>query len=515
MKSVEAWISKHNDNPGSHRLRDKKALHDAQETATVNKRGLRRKRNLVFIEKTAYEEEYGKATDNGLSYDKKVIDGVEVEGVWVQEGKKGHHRFEEYEDNSVECKTIVDDGQGELEAGQSRRKFELLSDAMQEENSKLKKGPCMDDLLEIAKKRTADAGEGELDGDGAAGCESDGQESEGCHDSEDEAHDRRRSLLVGLTAKPRGPAAKAKGSAPKPSPAKSVSSAPSQRSTGASSSCKPRTPLKAKDLEALESSAASERASSPARSGRFGRRTPSKAEASKLRSVVALDGRGERLKSSIDEGLSEIKAQAVTMLDLNIPCESPACPTDDQDFQKAAKDKLAIMGKAVSSLTQLILRTQRSANKDLLSGSLKEMEELRDKVRAAEAAIKVVNQKGCQPEAVIAAVSKADELEFAMSSPFRVAALYALAEQAVMYSKYQDLCELLSHGSPTANFLFRLSKRSLTSYANADAEFTPWCAVRLTSLTYDLLTYAMPARYPNASPISFLVVVVEGALGFA
>ena len=291
MRSLKTYISKRIEDPNATKVRDKKALKDAQTVSQVEEAGRQWKTHWFFIEKSTWEEENPEKDPKSIKWVKEALPdygGKEVEGIWQRKQKKGYHEVMDYTGSSARKETVIDDGKEVLDAKQQETKFGALKNAFMEQSQDVsRKALDSADLVSliasIHSKSTAASS-------GSAGSNNEDMFKDGDADSNDDEDEDDSDIdmmdeddMDRLMGKDKKTPSKAK---------------PAASSSGHSSASAVK-PVSSK-ASAVSSSG---RKSLPARSPPPGKE---QAQSRGNREVVALDGRTERLKKSLQDEITSL-----------------------------------------------------------------------------------------------------------------------------------------------------------------------------------------------------------------
>ena len=449
MRSLKEWVKKHN-SEGSQRLRDRSALAAAQAVTATEGRGRRFKKNWLFIEKDAYELESTPEEIAAAVYVTEDIDGVELEGIWVHKGKKGHHEVEDFVEKGVRKDTIIDDGQNQLDKDQSDTKFKALAQVFKDDekavSGKAKDMQSMESLLDIlglvgTRTKRPDSGNTDEEDD----C-SGGEPSTDEGESLDEDADDRASLLGRKTGNKKAVVKAKQKASPMATTGKALSSFSSSV-----------TQLKASPSTTTGggSSAASSASSNMAANAAKPSPSTSLQPGASPLGVIALDGRGERLKKSLRDGIADLEKELAKLKD--IPCV-------EQDgsaaSQKGARDKLKAHMKTGNNLltkvNAMVGKLDKSPNKSHYEQESQDLESLRGATDACISLIKVLTGSGQATHAIIESIETAKKYGVEMSLHFEKEFFKAKAVSYIQYQQYDAFCDLflpLSVQAASTSFL--------------------------------------------------------------
>ena len=313
--------------PNKSARQEQKAIENAHTTLeVVSSKGARwKKPKQVFVQVDAWDtEKYGQL-DPEKVVTETVFDEVK-KGVWLLEGKRGHYELEEFDERAFKERRIEDDGKEPFAEERQQAKRATVTDGLRTvskaRESKAIDMPTVDiaDMLNMAKE-TANVHE-----EGCASPKQVDSDSNSQSASDDEAStpaEGQRSKLLGMFAPSAQSGGKQGGSSSR-TPGGSTGQAAKSK-VGSSSSLKGKsstasglvTPPSGPHTSASAARAGTPRAGTPGsaqrRSEGHARRPLGDSSGSAKRRCkddgsregIVLDGRGNRLKATIDASVTE------------------------------------------------------------------------------------------------------------------------------------------------------------------------------------------------------------------
>jgi hypothetical protein len=437
QRSVDVWIKKHA--AGQVRMRDKSDLKDAQSVVVENTTGRRRKQKLVFVELSTYLTDFGAPSDTGAKVETEEIDGKEVEGVWIAEGKKGYHKFEAYEDSGVKHSTVVDSGEGTLSSTQVQSKYMTLAKTMQDDAKKKVDNAKhqLDNLIQLALANHCPRESRDTPKGGSKQADDLNDESDSDIASASNSSDEDEGLGVEDVLPLGRSIVKAKAKASPAVARKSASGAPASKPPNANAA--------AKRSKSVASSTGTGAAASTAPSG----------PPASVRDVAALDGR-------VDRVIENVKAEMEKMdpdLDnyLSIAEETSSVAAEEQAFKAAMKERVTTGSALQKKVKDCITRIERSKAKPMLEEQLQELHDKEMSVKAALDLAKMLSIHMPPPEALQKSIEKCLSLGIKLSSSIQVLSLRATADTHFKFEKYTDLCADLKIDSALISSLLSTS----------------------------------------------------------
>ena len=129
MRSVQAWITKHTENPSKARLRMHTELDGALQIRVVQSSGLLQETKYDFVELAAWTkahpgQEPPRITE--MDIEKPNVKVFRREGVMVRATTEGHHSVIRYSDFGQQSSKVVDDGECVITKDQQDLKADVV-----------------------------------------------------------------------------------------------------------------------------------------------------------------------------------------------------------------------------------------------------------------------------------------------------------------------------------------------------------------------------------------------------
>ena len=381
-----------------------------------------------------------------LDTDKIVTETIFDEakkGVWVLEGKRGHFEFEEFDERAFKERKIEDDGADPFAEERQQAKRTAVIDGFRNV-SKAREAKAIDmptvgleEMLKMAKETIG----GQEEGATTKTC--DDEESDSQKLSEDEAptmSSGKRSKLMAIFGA-------------------SVQSAGSSSLADAGTG---KAPPKSKKCggSGVKSATASGQVSSLATAPRTSAMAslPDAAGSGKKRRTdlcsredVVLDGRGARLKSTLDSCAAESESalEDVDMYSDSVIMLNTA-KADRPGVGKHISECSRIVAKVESQAKLVYDRVEKSANATLLSTEMQRLANVREKAKAMSMYLKLLRDSNPDPEAFSHTMASLIEFGAEFSQEHHALALHMSCMHALMFSDFDTLMSFFNNGSREA-----------------------------------------------------------------
>ena len=384
MAALSNWIKQHDDNPGRTRLRDMRALRDAQPKMTATQStGLRIEApEREFVAQADWDASLDGEWDESKAETLEIA-GQEIRGMYKSKGRKGVFKVREYVDNSVdETRLLQDSGStpfAEAAMAEARQAVNQRWHSAKAERDKVSvEGPAvpavsLDEVLKLVQGHTEGLSAGsagllavkEETGAGAQPQEADEEE-----DEEEEGESALQAAGSAFGARKAKSKAKAK-----PQPAlKTAAQVAAQASKGRSAAGPPeRAPGKC-EVRAHGNSGAARKPQE--QQGVKAEPSQDARSAGDFAPTVVLDGRGQRLQESLNKTMDDIQAD---LEGLRVAMDTEL---EGAEVKKARAKRGKVLNRAASALKQTLKRVTESVNRAALSAQEERAEDLQTLVTA-------------------------------------------------------------------------------------------------------------------------------------
>ena len=212
LAALRKYIKLHNEAPDKCRLHCRTDLEVKETVSQTNKEGVRQVDQYEFVELWAWKAENPGREPPGKVITQNLKGVGPVEGFMLKLGKAGHHKFEDFAENTAEKTLILDSGDGPmLSEQQSDRKFDAAATAVSQKPA-FKEAVSLDAMLAAANAAENIVAEAKSS-DASSSDESDTDINQWCSKlarNQMPAPSGKSSVVAGKSAKPK-PVAKSGG----------------------------------------------------------------------------------------------------------------------------------------------------------------------------------------------------------------------------------------------------------------------------------------------------------------